>query len=728
MGFLDYVRKENNQKKREKIANRKAKMPLLIVMLGYYSGNEIEMFTDYLDDHIALSERVCWATMQDCAEIKGNRFEIPYTNKEFTSLQNREWYTQEAGSEKMQVLIDGFAGKMFNKLAGVEFEEKNSIRIAILVKTDQASSGLLFYMAKALVDYFSVYYTSKVYLEIYNIINQGGVSLEKRKTRWASNYLTMQDTVKLYTEEMKQDRTGTVAHMVYFMSNIKNSGIMMREDEYLRELYRSIALVLTAKILEGDNINYTYKDIDFGNGIKNKSLEKGMDKEGVICSAGCIHMEKNDYLIRLIVYRTIWHELGKIHEDLDMDALRRRLSISPDDLKNLAARKNNMRSITTMDLKSIVRNPVNTDMIYQNKNGDAVQKIFGKHLDLFMQLNANISGEDEGTLEEWPQNLEYRLKQKDYTHEAGPLDIDRLLLDMETELSNNSRQAEDLSQKAKEDFEEWKDKGTNIGRRASEEELLQTLAKNYCVMRMKFQNAEIEMNNYEMLLRHVQRVGKSYHSFVSFIQDTVGQLTEEINSICEVQKGTGVLQTANTKEFYENLVKNELESGIAFRRLSDTLTEYIGDTDGLMDKVFQFCNEEILKRPEFSRGFLDELLQRMPGYRTMSGREVRTDKDVFDQLLITIDAEAHYLCKDIHDGFDNYRASLYFLSDMAFGGKNYSYEPMQATLIQKGGFYLFCDKYCDQFDVVYLVGNIYPDLIYHMEQYKREYLALCGEE
>lgn len=727
MNFLDYVKKGREHEGISSKGDKKARMPLMLVLLGKYEEQEISILQEQLSCHMNLSNHVFWICMNDCKGIKENSHVLPIENKKLTSLKEREEFAERVNTSQMNEILDEAASDVMDKISGINFAENNTIRIAILVKTDQAASGMMFPLAKMLAENFSTYFFNNVYVELYLFVDQGVIPLAERGVRWASNYLTIKEAESLYAKEKMTYISKYVAHMIYFFSNVQNNGILLAREEAWKEHYASIALLQTMKTMCGENKEYVYSDKDYSMAVKNAAVVAGVGQAGIINSAGCVHLERNEYLIRLIVYRTVWKKLCSIHEKLDVESLRAKLSIKEADLSRLISGNNSMKKINEMDTKSIVRHSVNPDLIYQMKNGEAVNRIFGNNLDLFMMLNATEKEAEKKKLDDWYEGLKHRLGDKDYRGEANPFDLDLVFSQIEDEIKEKVSKASDLSSSLQSDFEIWKEKMTRLGKKAKGGELIYALADGYCAQFIKYRSASREKENCEKLHKTVKRIGKEYHEFVMFINATIAQLTQEIDCFFGTEKVVEALQTAHTQEYYEALTIDILNNNYSFGKLVDNLVDYVGREEALMEAVIVFCEKDILGKEAFIRDFMKELLKRLPGYKPIGGRPIQTKEDVFGQLLAVIDDNFHYMCKDIFNGMDIYRQSSYFMADNAIANVHEGMKNIYAEMSQNKSFNMFCDKHSDQFDVLYLVGNISAEKIQFMNHYQKQYEILCGE-
>lgn len=720
--FLEYLHKNKNQEERPHQFIRPAQRPLLLVLLGEFEEREIEILKEKLRAHMDIDRYVFWMGLRNCG-YEGIQYEIPWEDISIRTLRERE-ELQNGGTVKgWNSVLEGYAGDILNKIEGIHFGENNSIQIAVIVKTDQISSGLMYPLAKLLAESFSIWFFNNVYLELYMLTNQGGImGGEEREFRWALNYLCLKEAEKLYMVDKITSIPKHIAHMVYFFSNIKSDGTLLKQNDAWVEQYSSIALLLSLKMMQAENVEYLYSDKEFGMGVKNASVLANMQNEGIINSAGYIHLEKNIYLIRLIVYHTVWTEITKLHDEGEEEELRRKLAIRKDDLQQLISVPGKIRRISPIDTKSIVCKQVNPDIIYQSRNGEALQKIFGNNLDLYLDLNMAVDAENS-LLNEWQESFRYQLTQLDYDEAMTPFDIKRILEKVETELHNMEKQIFDITKDQEETLAEWKQKMAQPGGRVRGEELIYILADGYCTKSQRYRNAKLEMENCKWLLYNTQSILRDYRNFSDFTDTIIHQLETEISAV-EKEKGVEAIQNFHTRDFYQDYTVECIRESKEFKELLKRLANYVGREEALMEDVVQVCENELLRDKVLTWSFLEELQNRLPGYRPEGEAQIQTSEDVYRQLLFSIGKNAHYLCKEIFGGANVYQQTCCFTSDnsLATIAKEMRIDDLSSD------FCMFCDSNNDQFDVLYVVGNINLQRIQYVEKYKESYYRVSEAE
>ena len=133
------------------------------------------------------------------------------------------------------------------------------------------------------------------------------------------------------------------------------------------------------------------------------------------------------------------------------------------------------------------------------KNGDAVKKLFGNNLELFLTLNAENGGMSKKKLDDTRDSLLYRLQS--YKGDASPFDFDRVFLKVEEEIKEKANLADEASDKYEEDFVAWKEKQVTFGKNAKEEEILHFLANSYCSMSLKYSLRTMVLSGMVMVIR-----------------------------------------------------------------------------------------------------------------------------------------------------------------------------------------------------------------------------------
>jgi hypothetical protein len=729
MGFMDFMNQmEGSSYHGSESGGLKLKQPIVLFLLGSFAEQEIQILQEFFDHHIHTRGKVFWICSRENALEDGWTISCP--SHPTYGHEVRKQFAEYGNSEELIDQLTQYAGAIFNKTSESVFVEHGSLTINFLVKPDEADSGLLLPLLSRAVECFSDYFNVYIQKDIYLLADQQAYNGAMAIDRMASNYQTMRESSDLVA-------SGS-AHMAYFLSNVDDKGRFRINN--VRERYASVALLIMAKSAVAENQQYLYQDADFGHSIDNTCFMTGLDS-GKICSAGYMRLETEMQLSFLIACKSVWKFLQESREEYSYERYGTELEINPESLDEFAQGGLRHLQFYEEDWQSIVRNrKLNEDSIFTMYNGEAIEKFYGRNVDLYLELNYLTTEQDSERTNAWIKELEQRIYAASQRDNLTPKEILLLLKALEGELKERIEQASSLSRGHKDQLDKWKSSKyrqqvAGKGKNKDNSQELMMLVKTYLTDLWKMENAGVKQRLYSSMLQAVERLLVRYQCYTDLVDRAMEDLDLEISSMIEkgVENAEKKLQVIHADAYYESRTMELLNHNSKSQELRLQLLQMVNrgeisqqNPEKLYQPVFQFCQKEILVQEDYQKEFLEEVFDRLMNFEEPGRAELRRKTDIANYVLQGIEKCRHYLCRDTFEGQNSYREMCFFLDDVNTFTQGDDANAIAADLIRKSELKLFCEKNNHILDVLFLAGNIRVETIYQYDIYKRAYIRKEG--
>lgn len=730
MGFIDYIQTAGEQEIDSLGRNLRMKQPVVNILLGEFSEKERRALEYYPGRYVNTRENIFWLC------TKGQRKEdfvltLPeHCGKYGLNIRAKvKEYAQS--SETLKKELQSYAGTIFNCSASTHtgFQNPGCLQMNFLVKPDEAAAGLLEPLVSLAEDAFAVYYDGQRKKEAYLFIDQRA-GAEQADERRASNYLSLCET-----DRMLQGTDGKRKfRMAYFLSNFDSRGVLRQDYEKERCAAFGMLFLMKNAVPDGRNGNI-YRDEDFGQAIDGKASLHNQEP-GMFCSLGYMSLESREILARLAVYRTVFEELMSVRSGLSLETYSKELNLTEADWKETVSKHGCGIPYTEMDWRSIVRKPVMESELIGKTNGNCIERLYGKHLDLYLELNCRNQEQTLQTADKWIGELTKNLQITGRREYLSLFEQTMILGWIEEELLRQEENCVQADRGCQDKLEEWERiRCSNLSRKklavTKESESLFLQSREYITRKQRVMEAQARKNTFSCMRGNLKSLSERFAGYQKLIKDAYEDLERKIREIGRMTPAEKELQTVNSDAYYSEAARRILKKSAGYGDLCEKICgmAFSGEkaevsAEYIYRQVCDFCEREVMDRIGFHKEFMEEIFHRLRGYKTQSGKELRDPDDIADYMLQMIDQCKFYMFKSIF-GLNRIHEEMCFLLD---SGSKFAQADgngaLAVKLIRDNRLKLFREDGCERLDVLFLAGNICKEELYQFESYKKSYLDM----
>lgn len=730
MGFIDYIQTAGEKEIGSLGRNLRMKQPVVNILLGEFSEKERRALEYYPGRYVNTRENVFWLC------TKGQREEdFVLTLPEHCGTYGLDIRTKlkdyAQSSEALKKELQGYAGRIFNCSASTHtgFQNPGCLQMNFLVKPDEAAAGMLEPLVALVEDAFEVYYDGYRRKEVYLFMDQRA-GAEQADERRASNYLSLCET-----DQMMQGIDGKrKLQLAYFLSNFDSRGVLRQDYEKERCAAFGMLFLMKNAVPDGGN-GSIYRDEDFGYAVAGKASLHNQEP-GMFCSLGYMSLESHEILARLAVYRTVFEELMSVRSGLSPEEYREELNLTEADWKETVLKHRQEVPYTEMDWRSIVRKPVMESELIGKTNGSCIERLYGKHLDLYLELNCRNQEQSLQTADRWSGELRKNLRGIGRRVRLSPFEQIRMLGWIEEELLRQEENYEQVGRGCQDKLEDWERvRCSNLSRKklavTKESETLFLQSREYIIRKQRVMDAQTQKHTVSCMHENLKSLSECFAGYQKLIEEAYGDLERKIREIRRATPAEKELQVVNSDTYYSKVVREILKKNTKYCELCEKVCEmaFSGEkaetsAESIYRLVCDFCDREVMDRIGFHREFMEEIFHRLRGYQTQSGKELRNSDDIADYMLQMIDQCKFYMFKSIF-GLSRIHEEMCFLLD---SGSEFAQADgngaLAVQLIRDNRLKLFREDGCERLDVLFLAGNICKEELYQYESYKKSYMDM----
>ena len=151
-----------------------------------------------------------------------------------------------------------------------------------------------------------------------------------------------------------------------------------------------------------------------------------------------------------------------------------------------------------------------------------------------------------------------------------------------------------------------------------------------------------------------------------------------------------------------------------------------GTAETIYSRVLKFCQDDILSDARYQRDFMEEIYDRLKGYRSYGTDELKDANDISDYILLGVDECSYYLCRDTFGGFDIHQEMCMYLNAESQFINVKDTKAVAANQIRNDRLRLFCRKGLQDLDVLFIAGNIHTKRMFQYNMYEEAWKTLTG--
>lgn len=712
--FLDYLHSDKKKISTQyNYGNASVRMPQIVMLIGEFEAEETDCLKNNLKQHFAVDSHVFWV----CA---GNTNFSSDQKKSF--LEQRLEFSNLINDEPFHTFCEKTAADIFNSTASLNCQEPEGIYFSVVCKAEQTTSGLLIPIIEKMKDLLLEQFVF-VYADLYLLLDQSAYR-EQKLEKESALYLSL-----LEAEQLVNDK---ILRLAYVMSNIDSKGRLHDKIQVSEEMYAAIALMISMKNRIPDNTDYRYSDTDFGKSVVNLAQSQATEA-GLLASIGHMRLQIDEEFNTLAMYLAVWNKLAETTDETKLDNLICEFGMEKGQISQYFTSLYRMSGIDAADFETIVRNRnLKEESIHTiESRKKAIENFFGKNLALYYELNVHNHNMQQRIID-WFNTLDQKIN--NLPSDINNIDIEKLLKRIEDNIRSLVDESDELLENEEKKLSEWESARfcDNVGKEGNP---LFVLATTYIRMRNNVYKETQKKQLYEELLLKIADLRKYYHKYKALVGETIesieAALTEKKLDAAKPGNGSGLLQIANAKKYYQDVTTDLLMKSCAkdFRQLSNELRKMVSNRAFHEEKVYKlimsFCEKSVFKNLLFKTDFLEEIQNRLIGYKDEGKGEIKTGTDVSNFLLISIIDAQHTLYYDaIHQGFQTYEEMCLCLRDDSIFMKEKDRDAHVANVIREQKMKLFCDKNSDTLDVVFIAGNLKSRNLHKWKNYENSYKKL----
>lgn len=725
MNFIQFIEKKQKLRQKKKQEYIKLKKPVLNYFLGNYTKEEIHALSDALEERVGGQEKIFYLFFNQESLLE------EFTEQEFQNQQIEEMEEEEYNLSARQNLqknmesifalepkLQDFAIYVFNHASKVQFMHKGRIHVNIFVKAEDQKACLLQQMTEGIRDSFIEFYPSGCTIDVFLLLDQAAyASTDQGMEKKAFTYLTLKETECMVREKK--------ISMAYCMSNMNSQGILNREPSVIHEMLYDAALLIILK--EGIPADVqgeyeTYKD-EFMK--KNAAI-----REGTFYSIGSFKLEGIMEVISLIVYRTVFLRMMKEREQLDVAQYIQRFEVSREGINQLLNQILPQMPFHELIWEGIVRyKSYNGTELANMPAGEGITKIYGRNLDLMLELNCvkRFEAQKSDFMDQKISQLKDRINELYFSENFSIFEICKVVNEMLLVLKDEKEYSDQMYEAELKALKSWELSVFPLGQLKDKAEyskdskILYALAGTYLQKKQRIIYSQARSQIAEQMQEGLQKVAEKYLAIADMVCKTAEELKETIRYAVEDELE---LRVGNCEHYYEKITEKILETSGNFKKFIRDVNQSIGNgnftAEELFEKVLNFCGEDIFVREEFHRDFSEEMLLRLKNYR-----QFETDQMVYDFAFNTI-MDNQIFMVDQHSFLEPYREVCFLVN------RNNSFvtatNQRMSELKESHRMKIFYENYYEDMDVLFIEGCFELADLHAYDVYEKTCIRLASQD
>ncbi|WP_095172713.1 MULTISPECIES: hypothetical protein [Blautia] len=725
MNFIKFIEKKQKLKQKKKQEYIKLKKPVLNYFLGDYTKEEIHALSDTLEERVGGQEKIFYTFFNQeslLEEFTSQEFQNQMIEeleeKEYTLLARQALQVNIENSFVLEPKLQDFAIYVFNHASKVQFMHKGRIHVNIFVKADHKKACLLRQMTEGIRESFVEFYSSGCTIDVFLLLDQAAyASTEKGMEKKAFTYLTLKEAECMVREKK--------ISMAYCMSNMNSQGILNREPSVVYEMLSNAALMTILKEGIPADVQGDYEAYKDEYMKMNASVNKG-----TFYSIGSFKLEGIMDVISLIVYRTVFLEMMKEREHLDVAQHIQRFEISREGINQFLNQIFPQIPFNELIWEGIIRNKrYNGTELANISAGDGIKKIYGRNLDLMLELNCVkfFETQEKEFMVQKISQLKNRINDLYFSENFSIFEICKVVNEMLSVLKEEKEHSSQMYEAELNTLKSWELSAFPLGQLKDKTEyskdskILYVLAGTYLQKKQRVLNSKARIQIVEQMEQGLRKVAEKYLAFADSVRYTAEELQKSIRYAVEDELE---LRVGNCENYYKMITEKILDTNENFKKFIRDVNQSIGSgnftVEELFSEVLDFCEKDIFTRPEFHRDFSEEMLLRLKNYR-----EFETDQMVYDFAFNTI-MDNQIFMADQHGFMEPYKEVCFLINrnNLFVTATN----QRMAELKESHRMKIFYENYYEDMDVLFIEGCFDPADLHAYDVYEKNYNRLAKQE
>lgn len=727
MGIIQYIQKDRIRNLAHPIEKIRLKKPVVNIFLGDFQTEEVRVLPELMDKRVGTVDKIQYAQIVckgAASHIKEEHFttvrisDLPYENK--LGLQEREAFKKDIEkSHSLGVELKKYVNKVYNSVTQYSYQEAGRIRINVILKVDDLMAACVDRLVTECKDRFGESFPEYVYIDIYCILDEYLYD-QNSAERNAYSYLAIEEVSRL-------SKAPDLVFNTYCLSNRSSEGVLT--PDCIDKLMTVIGLSMIIK--DGESAADKYNSFN-----EDRLRMKSMEDKKSIFSMGYLQFEKPDHVIKLILLKQILIEMqGKLR--LVDDDIFTRLNITEDYLKVLC-RKAGFKEITGSDTEILYPIVKDTDMkVYDlvgMTNRDALERLFGRNLDAFYEINLKNDGRVTTVLEQSITELRGILNDlcKDGGYSIN--EIFNLLSDKSKVVEKLNKLFElysDAIAGVNNDLKRWQSgdvltrnlketvKGTD------EPRIYYGLAATYLNLLSKIASVDFKRQVLSCYQEEVSQIRGKYESSLQLIQAAIDEL--EANIQLQLTQELE-LQVGNCNQYYSRLFTEIIHKkySTGFQKFKAEVNQNANngtlDENTLYQLLVEFAST-LEDEPCFGEDFTIEMVKRLSDYKSGS-RILGSKADIYNLAYATIRDKQEFYLKIVQNS--QFNKQICFFAHESDEFIEHIIDRMNQDNMQNIS--IFYERDFNSIDMLYIVGCFSKEQIdVFQSNWKKSYEVLCQD-